>query len=148
MAELAGLFQTGGAPFELEATGQVRTLQTQLLEQLINAEVTRVLFDELDLELDEATVDLQTDQLLAQFPTQDEALAVLALSGYTLDAFKELVVRTQLRSQQLQSVQAQDPAAAERVTEVVDGLDVAVAARFGDWNPQTRTIDVPTALDG
>lgn len=130
-----GSFTTG---FPIDRSQQLAGLQQGVIQQLVQAEITRQVVEELDLEVSEDTVAQIEDQVVSQFADDDALQAALDDVGYTREDFQELFVRTQARQQALQQVQ--DPAPVQAFFE---DLDVDVATRFGRWDEQQGTVVAP-----
>lgn len=128
-------FQTG---FPLDRSQQLSGLQQAVIQQLVQAEITRQAVDELDLEVSDETVTQIKDQIAGQFADDAALQAALDDVGFTERDFEELIVRTQARQQALQ--RAEDPTAAQAFFE---DLDVEVATRFGRWDEQQGTVVPP-----
>lgn len=138
--EIRGLQINQGQPgFPIDRTQQLAGLQQSVIQQLVQAEITRQAVADLGLEVDDATVAQIEEQLRASFPDDETLAAALEDAGYTDDDFVELFVLTQARQQALQSVE--DP---EGVQGFFQSLEVQVAPRFGTWDAQQGQVVPPS----
>lgn len=118
--------QTG---FPLGRRPQLPALQSNIIQQLVQAEIARQAAEALDLPLDEEALATAEQRIRDSFESDEALDRALADAGYTRDDLRELFVLTPARQEALQLTD--DIAAAQAF---FDALEVEVAERFGSWD--------------
>lgn len=129
--EAAGLINSQFQPgFPLMAADQIPVVQTQVLSQLVQAEIQAFIVEEAGLEVDPAMIDQSREQLLGQLPPDLTLEEILEGSGYDERDFEELFVTAPVHRDIISMATEQ----ADVIGPLFENLDVNVARRFGRWD--------------